>query len=122
VNARNLGITESVKAIFIPQDYSTLNLKSTLDSNNTVVPQRLCMLITGGPPSQVGVGRITLTQNWEGVPAITSSDFMTSSYNPYPATFDCREVYDYIVSNNLIITKDSNEFGLSRFIEYFNSK
>lgn len=45
---RTASIIEGMKAIYVPQDFSALNLKSPLDSNNTVVPQRLFILITGG--------------------------------------------------------------------------
>jgi hypothetical protein len=65
--ARVCPITDSLKAIFIPQDYTLMTLKAPTDSNTTVVPQRLFILITGGPPSQVGVGRVTFIQNWEAI-------------------------------------------------------
>ncbi len=47
--ARTCPITDSLKAIFIPQDYTIMNLKSPTDSNSTIIPQRLFILITGGP-------------------------------------------------------------------------
>jgi hypothetical protein len=88
--ARSVPITDTLKAVFVPQDYTLLNLKSPLDSNTTVIPQRLFILITGGPPSQIGVCRVTFTQNWEAVPSIASSDIMTTTINPYPLDFDAR--------------------------------
>lgn len=65
--ARSVPITESLKAVFIPQDYTLMNLKSPFDSTSTPIPQRLFCIITGGPASQVGVARITITQNWEAI-------------------------------------------------------
>lgn len=46
--ARNCSVTDSLKAIFIPQDYTLMTLKAPTDSNTTVVPQRLFILISGG--------------------------------------------------------------------------
>lgn len=94
-----------------------MTLKSPKESNITVVPQRLFILITGGPPSQIGVGRIVVTQNWEGIPSISTSDWVTTSYNPYPSDFDPRSIFDYMITNNLVITKDENEFGLTKFVD-----
>jgi hypothetical protein len=69
-------ITTGLRAIY---DYSALNLKSPISSNGTEVPQRLFLLIQSGPPNQVGVGRITITTNWEGSPSINTQDWVTSS-------------------------------------------
>ena len=62
--------------------------------------------------------RIQLIQNWEAVPSKPTEDWVTTSYNPYPSKLDPREVYDYIIDNNLIITKEENEIGLNNFIHH----
>jgi hypothetical protein len=122
---RTVPITDGLKAIFVPQDYSILNLKSPLDSNNTVIPQRLFLLIVGGPSSQIGAARITLTANWEGVPSKTTQDWVTTSISNYPTSFNGnikiknyilgQQIFNYMMQNNLIVTKEDDEFGTSKF-------
>lgn len=72
-------ITTSLKAIYVPHDYSTLNLKNPLSSSGTEVPQRLFILIQSGPANQIGVARITVSTNWEGTPGPTTQDFIRPS-------------------------------------------
>jgi len=110
-------ITDAFKAIFVPQDYSILNLKSPTDSTNTLATQRLFILITNGPPSAIGAVRITITANWEGVPSRQSADWVTTDYTNYPPGFDGNEIFTYMIKNNLIITQDDDEFGISKFAE-----
>ncbi len=113
--SRTEDITSRLKAVFIPQDYSMLNMKSPTDSTSTQVPQRLFFLIMGGPPSQIGVAKIIITQNWEAIPAISTSDYITTSYNPYPCDFNPQKIFSYIIENNLVITKDDKEYGFNSF-------
>jgi hypothetical protein len=116
--ARTLPITDPMKAVFVPQDYTLMNLKSPLDSTSTVMPQRLFFLILAGPPNQT-VARISVTQNWEGTPTRSFADIISLSYNSFPADYDGKEIYDYMIKNNLIITKDESEFGVKKFFEQY---
>ena len=116
--ARTLPATDSVKAIFVPQDYTMLNLKSPIDAISTVMPQRLYIMVLAAPPSST-IGRITITSNWEAVPTKSFSDIISLNYSIYPSDFDAKAIYDYMVSNNLIITRDDSEFGLFKFLEQF---
>ena len=90
--AKQKPITTSLKAIYVPHDYSALDLKNPLSSNGTEVPQRLFLLIQSGPPSQLGVARITVTTNWEGTPSINSQDWVTPSvsFNEMLSQSDCK--------------------------------
>lgn len=74
------------------------------------------ILVLAAPPSQT-VARITLVQNWEGTPTKAMSDIISLSYNTFPADFDGKMVYDYMISNNLVVTTDEKEFGLYKFAE-----
>ena len=112
--ARSVNITESLKGIFIPHDHSVLNLKPPTDDTSTVTCQRLFLLITSAPINQT-IARITITQNWEGTPTQDFADLLTLSYNTFPNEFNGDEIYKYMISNNLIITKDDSEFGLYKF-------
>ena len=38
------------------------------------------------------------------------------SYNTFPSVYDGKEVYDYMINNNLIITKDASEHNLNKFV------
>lgn len=113
--ARMVPATTSLKGILIPHDESVLNLKSTIDASSTPMPQRLYLLINAAPPAQI-VARITITQNWEGVPSSQFADFITCTYNTFPTEFDGKDIYSYMVANNLVITKNESEFGLYKFI------
>jgi len=115
--ARVGRITDSFKAIFVPQDYSILNLKSTTDSAQSLIAQRLFILVSNGPPSATGAVRITVTANWEGVPSKTSADWVTCDYTTYPPGFDAQDIFTYMVKNNLVITQDDDEFGINKFAE-----
>lgn len=115
--ARTLPATDSVKGIFIPQDYSVLNLKSPIEASSTVMPQRLYILVTSAPPSQT-IARITITQNWEAIPSSAFSDLLTCSYNTFPSDFEGKEIFEYMIANNLVITKDESEFGLYKFLSH----
>lgn len=95
-----------------------MNLKTPTDASSTVIPQRLFILVLAGPPNQP-VARITLTQNWEGTPTRALSDIISLSYNTFPSDFDGKKIYDYMIANNLVVTKDEKEFGLYKFIEQF---
>jgi hypothetical protein len=116
--ARTLPITDTVKSIFVPQDYTLMNLKAPTDATSTVMPQRLYILVLAGPPNQT-VARITLTQNWEGTPTRNLADIISLSYNTFPCEYDGKSIYDYIISNNLVITKDDKEFGVYKFLEQY---
>lgn len=113
--ARVVSVTEPLKGIFVPSDYTALNLKTPLDSSIPAVQQRLFFMIIGGPSSQAGVGRITITANWEGVPSKTTADWVTTTVTKYPASFNGRTIFDYIMQNNLVITSDDDESNSSKF-------
>lgn len=113
--ARTVFITDPLKGIFIPHDSSVLNLKPPTDDVSTATPQRLFLLVTSAPPSQT-IARITITQNWEGTPTKDYSDLLSLSYNTFPVDFNGKEIYEYMISHNMIITKDDSEFGLYKFI------
>lgn len=112
--SRSVNITETLKGIFIPHDYSVMNLKPPTDDTSTVTCQRLFLLVTSAPVNQT-VARITITQNWEGTPTQDFADLLTLTYNTFPNNFNGDEIYKYMISNNLIITKDDSEFGLYKF-------
>ena len=112
--ARTVNITDPLKGIFIPHDISVLNLKSPIDDTSTTTVQRLFLLITSAPPSQT-IARITITQNWEGTPTQDYADLLSLSYNSFSSDFDGKYIYEYMISHNLIITKDDSEYGLYRF-------
>lgn len=112
--ARSANITDNLKAIFIPHDQSVLNMKPPTDDTSTVTCQRLFMLTTSAPPNQT-IARITITQNWEGTPTHEYSDLLSLSYNTFPSEFNGEDIYKYMISHNLIITKDDSEFGLYKF-------
>jgi len=112
--ARTVPSTESLKAIFIPHDSSVLNLKPPTDDTSTVTTQRLFILINSAPAKDT-VARITITQNWEGTPTKEYSDLLSLSYNTFPSQFNGKEIYTYMISHNLIITRDDSEFGLYKF-------
>lgn len=116
--ARTVPVTDTLKGVYIPQDYSSLNMKSTTDGANASIPQRLHLLVQGAPVSQ-NIARITITQNWEATPAPGFADVLSLSYNTFPSDFDGKAIYEYIVSNNLVISKDEKEFGLYKFAEQF---
>ena len=50
------------------------------------------------------------------MPTKKYSDVLTLSYNKYPTSYDGKEVYDYLISNNLVITKDASEHNLNKFL------
>ena len=112
--ARTVSITDPLKGIFIPHDVSVLNLKSPTDDTSTTTVQRLFLLITSAPANQT-IARITITQNWEGTPTHNYSDLLSLSYNSFSSDFDGKFIYEYMISHNLVITKDDSEFGLYRF-------
>lgn len=91
-----------------------LTLKSPTDDTSTTTVQRLFLLITSGPPDQT-IARITITQNWGGTPTQDFADLLSLSYNSFSSDFDGKYIYEYMISHNLIITKDDSEFGLYRF-------
>lgn len=74
--ARTFHITEQMRSVYIPQDYSSLNLRSPTDATTTIMPQRLYILILGAIPDST-IGKITITSNWEGVPTKKYSDILT---------------------------------------------
>lgn len=113
--ARTVPMTDSLKAIFVPQDYSLLNLRSPTDATAVLMPQRLFLLCMAGPPNQP-IARITITSNWEAIPTKQYSDIITLNYNTFPSDYSGKGIYDYMISNNLIITKDDSEFGLYKFL------
>lgn len=112
--ARTGFITDPLKGIFIPHDSSVLNLKPPTDDVSTATPQRLFLLVTSAPPSQT-IARITITQNWEGTPTKEYSDLLSLSYNTFPVDFNGKEIYEYMISHNMIITKNDNEFGFYKY-------
>ena len=112
--ARTVNITDPLKGIFIPHDISVLNLKAPTDDTSTTTVLRLFLLVTSAPPSQT-IARITITQNWEGTPTHNYSDLLSLSYNSFSSDFDGKFIYEYMISHNLIVTKDDSEFGLYRF-------
>ena len=114
--ARTEPTTESLKAVYIPHDHTTLNLKNAADTNSTLLHQRLSILILGAPQASQ-VGRITVVQNWEAIPSRQMADLMTLSYNTFPSNFSGKAIYDHMVANNLIITKSESEFGRPKFLE-----
>lgn len=114
--ARMVPVTSSLKGILIPHDYSVLNLKPTTDASSIPMPQRLYILVNAAPPSQI-IARVTVTQNWEGIPTPQFADFITCSYNTFPSEFDGKEIYEFMIANNLVITKNESEFGLYKFLE-----
>ena len=113
--ARTVFATDALKGIFIPHDSSVLNLKPPTDDVSTATPQRLFLLVTSAPPSQT-IARVTITQNWEGTPTKEYSDLLSLSYNTFPVDFNGKEIYEYMISHNMIITKDDSEFGLYKFL------
>lgn len=112
--ARSASTTENLKGIFIPHDQSVLNLKPPTDDTSSVTCQRLFILVTSAPVSQT-IARITITQNWEGTPTQDYADLLTLSYSTFPSEFKGDDIYKYMITNNLVITKDDNEFGLYKF-------
>jgi len=114
--ARTVPITDSLKGIFIPHDYSMLNLRSATDASSVPMPQRLFILATAAPPNST-ICRITITQNWEGVPTQQFSDLITLSYNAFPSNFDANEIYSYMIENNLVVSKNELEYGIFKHIE-----
>lgn len=113
---RVVNIPDSIRAVFVPHDYTSLNLRNPLDVTTCNTNQRLNILANG-----LSIGstlRITIVECEEGIPAKGTADWVTCSYNPYPLDSDMRGVYDYIMKNNLVITTQENEIGLKRFIEY----
>lgn len=100
--------TESLRAIYVPHDYTMLNLKAPTDSSSTLMTQRLCILLTSNPASDPGAaGKITIVANWEAVPSPAFADILTTSYNEQsPSTYDPNGIFDAIVKNNLVITKE----------------
>ena len=110
-----------MRAVYLPQDFSALNMRSPADATTTIMPQRLYMLILGAIPDTI-LGKITITSNWEGLPTKKYADILTLSYNAFPTSYDGKEVYDYVLSNNMVITKDSSEHNLNKFINYIKNK
>jgi hypothetical protein len=112
--ARSSFITDSMKAIFVPHDTTTLFLKSPTDDINTTTIQRLFILITAAPKNQI-IGRIYINQNWEGTPTSEYSDILSLTYNTFPTEFNGKDIYDYIITNNLIISKNDDEYNINNF-------
>lgn len=113
-------ITDSMKAVFVPHDTTTLFMKSPTDDINTNTIQRLFILITSAPKNQT-IGRIYINQNWEGTPTAEYSDILTLTYNTFPTEFNGKDIYDYIITNNLIITKNDDEYGIDNFSKLFSN-
>ena len=114
--ARSFHVSESVRAVYVPHDFSALNLRSPTDAVTTIMPQRLYILIIGAIPNST-IGKITITSNWEGMPTKNYSDILTLSYNIFPSDFDHKLIYDYIITQNLIITKDTSEHNVVNFLQ-----
>lgn len=115
--ARTVPITTSLKGIYVPQDFATLNFKSPTDTvNNGGISQRMFFLVLAGPPSQT-ILRVTLTMNWEALPSRQFSDLLSLDYNTFPVDFNGQVLYNYIIKNNLVITQSDSEFGKYSFIE-----
>lgn len=119
--ARTAPSLQSMKAVYVPHDYNALNLRSPTDAQATMMPQRLFILIIGAPPNQ-NVGRITITHNWEGTPTRAMADIVNLTYNTFPSSFDGKEIYDYMITNNLIITQSEKEAGINKFMKTLSVK
>lgn len=106
--SRTVSVTENLRAVFVPHDYSLLNLKNPTDAGNTIIPQRLYILVIGNPGSDPAASaRITVCSNWEAIPSTGFADILTTSYNENASSnYDGRDVFDYIVKNNLVIAKE----------------
>ena len=113
--ARTVNITDPLKCVFIPHDYSALNFRNSKDAAATVVPQRCSVLITGAPAESI-VARFTITANFEGIPTKEYADLLTLSYNTFPSDFDHQYIYNTIMEENLVITKDHTELGLNNLM------
>jgi hypothetical protein len=116
-----------LKAIYVPHDYSALNLKNPLSSSGTEVPQRLFILIQSGPASQIGVARITVSTNWEGTPGPLTQDFIRPSVSFQDILSQPESnikikvlgeaISKYIFTNRLVITEQDDDFGITKFAE-----
>ena len=97
-----------MRAVYIPHDYTLLNLKSSDDSSSTMITQRLCILLTANANSDPGAaGRITIVANWEGIPSPGVADIISTSYNENaPSNYYPSDVFDSIIKNNLVIVKE----------------
>lgn len=115
---RNGFITDTLKAVFVPHDTTTLFMKSPTDDINTTTIQRLFIMITSAPKNQI-IGRIYINQNWEGTPTADYSDILSLTYNTFPSEFNGKDIYDYIITNNLIITKNDDEYGIDKFSKIY---
>ena len=102
--------TETLRAVYVPHDYTMLNLRSPTDSTSNLMTQRLCIILSSNPGSEPGAaGRITIVANWEAVPSPAFADILTTSYNESaPSTYDPNGIFDSIVKNNLVITKEDD--------------
>lgn len=118
--SRTEPATDTLKAVFVPQDYTLFNLKSPNDSVSTLLPQRLFILIVGSGMLGSGVtARITLTQNWEGIPTRNFADLLSVNYSDSQNGYDGKDIYEYIIANNLVISKGDKDFGSYQFLEQF---
>ena len=80
------------------------------------IQQRLFFLMLGAPPSQT-IARMTVTMNWEGIPTRQYNNLLSLDYNTFPSDYAGQQIYDHMIKNNLVITKDSSEFGTYNFIQ-----
>jgi hypothetical protein len=96
-----------LKGVYIPHDYSCLNFRPPSDAAGPLVGQRLYLLMLGGPKRET-VGRITITANWEGIPAAGYTDLIRPSYSDYPSDFNHNELYQHIIQNGYVVTRDND--------------
>jgi hypothetical protein len=106
--SRTVPVTETLRGVYVPHDYSLMNLKSPTDSTNCVLPQRLFILVIGNPGNDPAPSfKVTVVMNWEGIPSPAFADILTTSYNDAcPTGYEGKDVFDEIIQKGLIVSKE----------------
>ncbi len=114
-------ITDRLRAIYVPHDSNCLNMRSPTDAKEITMGQKLYIFINGAPPN-ANVARISVNVNWEGIPSTSLAEITRPTNSFYPGNFNGREVYDYIISNNLVVSNELSDAQINSIITNFKKQ